>query len=353
MNEINFVTLWANYPQSEMERKEKAKRLSLYLLGVTVYYIWFQMFYNMVAFGNLCPYHNVEEVLIGIGYNFFPIFSLFVLNTLIVFQLTKSFTSIWAKGLTDFLCSIGATILVNFVFLGVRKWGFHTGGYVDWAGTLINDFLMLLINEVVYFVMHYRESMLREEKQRYLATRMQYDMLKIQVNPHFLFNSLNILYSLTDIDVEKSREFIMALSQMYRYLLSQQQIQRVKLRDELRFLESYVKVLAMRYRDSFYVHIQGLEKAGEHEVAPYCLQLLIENITKHNAIRAECPMHVTIAIDDQKLTVTNPLYPKINASLEPSTGMGLRYINEICKYHGRQFAAEKRNQEFVAELPFL
>lgn len=352
MNGINFVTLWPDYSQSEMERKEQAKRAALYFVGVALYYVWFQIFYNKVAFGSMWPYESPLQVLQGIGFNFLPIFTLCVINTFIVFRLTRSIKAEWLKAFADLLISFGATVLVNFVFLAVQLWILNRQGHVDWAGTLINDTLILLINELVFYILHYRESMLREEKQRHLATRMQYDMLKIQVNPHFLFNSLNILYSLTSIDTEKSREFIMDLSQMYRYLLSQQQIQRVKVRDELRFLESYIKVLSMRYHDSFFVHIQGQENVGDHEVVPYCLQLLIENITKHNAIRAEKPMHVTLSLEGEKITVSNPIYPKINPNPN-SMGMGLKYITEVCQYHGKRFNVEKRNQQFVAELPYL
>ncbi|MCD8385860.1 MAG: histidine kinase [Bacteroidales bacterium] len=342
-----------NYSLTEMEHKEKVKRTAWYLVGVIVYYAWFQTFYNMVAFDDIFPYEDFSMLLEGFGYNFLPIFSLFVLNTLIVFKLTAQVKPEWLKATIDVGLSILATAVVNMAFLGVQSWLFHRQGKVDWAGTLINDFLMLLINEVVFFILHYRESMLREEKQRHLATRLQFDMLKVQINPHFLFNSLNILYSLTSIDTAKSQEFIMSLSQVYRYLLSQQQMQKVKVKDELKFLESYINVLSIRYHDSFFVDFEGKERAGEHEVVPYCMQLLIENITKHNAIRAEHPMRVSIKMDADKIVVSNPVYPKINAPVESSTGMGLRYITELCRYHGRQFRAENREGTFVAELPYL
>lgn len=353
VNEINFVTLCPNYPLSEMEHKERVKRMAWYLLGVIVYYAWFQTFYNMVAFDDIFPYDNLSVLLQGIGYNFLPIFSLFVLNTVIVFRLTARVKAEWLKATIDIGLSVVATTMVNGTFLAVQLWIFHRHGNVDWAGTLINDFLMLLINEVVFFIMHYRESILREEKQRHLATRLQFDMLKVQINPHFLFNSLNILYSLTSIDTEKSREFIMSLSQVYRYLLSQQQMQRVKVKDELKFLDSYINVLSIRYHDSFFVDFEGKETAGDREVVPYCMQLLIENITKHNAIRAEKPMRVSIKMEGDKIVVSNPVYPKINSSVDPSTGMGLRYITELCRYHGRQFRAENRGGAFVAELPYI
>lgn len=337
----------------DMDAKLTYKKAGIYLVVIFLYYLWFQAFYNMVAFDSIYPYGNLSQAMTGFAYNFFPILALFCLNALIVFNLSHRIKLIGLKIVVDLVLSMMATAVVNLVFLVVQTWCFHREGHVDWAGTLLSDTLILLLNEMAYFIMHYRESKFREEQQRHLATRMQYDMLKMQVNPHFLFNSLNILYSLTSIDVEKSREFILSLSQMYRYNLSQQQTQRVKVKEELAFLQSYIDVLSIRYHDCFFVDITGQTEANSQEVIPYCLQLLIENITKHNAIRTQCPMHVSIEVASDSIIVSNPIHPKINAEHEASSGTGLRYLTELYNRYGRQFVAQKVDDRFVAIVPYL
>ncbi len=336
-----------------MVRKEKVRRIALYVLGVVVYYAWFQAFYNMVRFEDFFYYETFNDVMVGVGYNFLPILALFLFNTAIVFWITPRVRPEWLKAILDIVLSIGATTIVNLCFLGIQAWLFHRQGNVDWAGTLMSDFSILLINEVIFFIMHYRESKLREEQQRHLATRMQYDMLKTQVNPHFLFNSLNILYSLSSIDTEKSREFILNLTQMYRYILTQQQKQKVKVRDELEFLNAYIHVLSMRYPDSFFVNITDREKMEDKEIIPYSLQLLIENITKHNAIRASQPMHVEINIGPSQITISNPIYPKLNSNPNESTGTGLKYLTDLYAYYGKDFKTSTDNNIFAATIPYL
>lgn len=258
-----------------MKHKEKAKRSALYLLGVILYYVWFQTFYNMVAFNDFFPYSNLSEVMIGVAFNFTPILALSLLNIAIVFRLTPGIRPDWLKTVLDISLSVIATIAVNFCYLVILHYVFHRQGTVDWAGSFMNDVLILLITEMSFYIMHYREARLREEQQQHLNTRMQYDILKTQVNPHFLFNSLNILYSLSSIDIDKTRDFILNLSLMYRYILTQQRNQRIRVKEELEFIQSYIKVLEMRYPESFFVEITGHENARDRDIIPYSLQLLI------------------------------------------------------------------------------
>ena len=178
----------------------------------------------------------------------------------------------------------------------------------------------------------------------------QYDALKAQVNPHFLFNSLTILYSLIDIDKEKSLQFTMSLSQTYRYILSHQDDREVPLKDEIGFLRSFANVLVIRYNESFKVEIYGEENIGDHIVIPYCLQLLLENVIKHNVINEKNPMCVKVEIDDCGVTMKNPI--RLRQTLT-STKIGLAYIEKMYALYGKRFEYNEDNKIFTAKIPYL
>lgn len=338
-----------------VSRGRVKKHCIIYLAAVLVYYLWFQAFYNMVAYGSAYPYESARQAITAFAFNFIPIMLLCLLNTLTVFRLTTSIKLPGLKILADICLSLLAVVLVNMVFLGVQLWLMHRQGYVDWAGTIFSDVLILLVNEVAFYLLRYRQSSLREEHHRHQATRLQYDVLKMQINPHFLFNSLNLLYSLTTIDIEKSRHFILSLSQLYRNILDRRDMRLITVADELQYLQPYIDILTMRFAGCFKVETVGSDRqeAMTRYIIPCCLQLLLENITKHNTIRQEQLMTVILSIGTEGVTVSNPIRPKLNVSPEKSPGVGLRYIEEVYAYYDRQFMTRTTDGEFVAFIPYL
>ena len=322
----------------------RPKRILLYAVAVVGYYLLFQAFYNMVAYKTIWPYTGLKHVLYGVLYNFTPILLLFVTNIGVVFRMPKQRT-VQTKIVIDALTSFAILVALNMLFMFIVP-----GATIDWAGTVFTNVFLLLGIEVAYYVQHYRESVQRETEAKQMAIQLQYDVLKSQVSPHFLFNSLNMLYSLTMIDIGQSREFIMSLSDMYRYIMSQQNQERIQLSEELEFLDSYVRVLKMRYNQQFHVDIHGQEHAAGHEIIPYTMQLLIENVTKHNAISSALAMHVDVVIAPDGITVSNPIRPKHSPSV---SRVGLRYITELYQRHGRTFSYENDGHTFVARVPYL
>lgn len=352
------LSLYMHYGERRMDTNLNMKRkarlrirtkdIVVYLLGVFLYYAWFQTFYNMVAFKSVFPYAGFHDMLEGIRHNLLPIALISVLNTLVVFKATCRMNAT-LKIVADVCLSLVLVTAVNlcYIYISTLCGG---GGFVDWAGTMLNSIMLLLINEVAYYVWNYRNSARRAEKAQRLAIQLRYDVLKAQVNPHFLFNSLNILYSLTVIDIEKSREFIMSLSKTYRYIMSQQGLEHVLLTEELKFLHSYVDVLKIRYYNCFSVEITGEELAGTKRIVPYSMQLLIENVTKHNVIQAGHPMTVSIRITADCVVVSNPIRRKSSVS---SSGIGLHYLAELYGLHGRQFSYTDDGSVFTVCLPYL
>jgi Putative regulator of cell autolysis len=298
------------------------------------------------------PYDDFFHGLRSFTYNFIPILLLVILNILIIFKLPQHALisqHLPLKIATDLFLSFFILFVINQLFLLVASI-FNPNLKVDHVGTILSNILIFLCVEIVYYIISSRESIKRVEAARREAIQYQYDALKAQVNPHFLFNSLNILYSLTMIDMEKSRQFIMSLSQMYRYIMSQHESERVSLSEELSFLQAYVDVLKIRYHDCFSVSIIGEEHVAKQEIIPYCMQLVMENVTKHNVIQPDMPMEVKIEITPEHIAVSNPIYPK---RAQSSSGIGLRYITELYRLQGRQFRHSNDGKTFITYIPYL
>lgn len=189
------------------------------------------------------------------------------------------------------------------------------------------------------------------EKQQLVS---EISLLKTQVNPHFLFNSLSILSSLVRVNPDLSEKFIDQLARSYRYILEQKDQPLVSLRTELGFIESYSFLLKIRFENKFTVDIHLPDNIlDKYKVAPLTLQLLIENAVKHNRMSVQEPLNVTITVEeDQMLVVKNKLQPRSTPSM--STGVGLENImNRYALLTGRHVWAGESDDQFVVRIPLL
>jgi two-component system LytT family sensor kinase len=183
----------------------------------------------------------------------------------------------------------------------------------------------LILNRKSHFRMRYMEIQAEQlKKENALA---QFEALKNQVSPHFLFNSLSILSSLVHVDANLSEKFIDQLSKAYRYILEQKDNETVSLKTELDFLNSYAFLLKIRFENKFDVKISITDQEAEkYHIAPLTLQLLIENCVKHNRMSQKEPLIVTILIKDDYLVVTNPVRPRSELERIKSSGIGFGNI---------------------------
>lgn len=192
---------------------------------------------------------------------------------------------------------------------------------------LLIAFLIAAIAAAIYnasdFFVSWKKDLLRSEmleKQRALA---QLEALKSQLNPHFLFNSLNTLSSLTLSDPVKARESIRQLAKVYRYVLENRQIDMVPIRQELEFLKAYVDLLETRFGSALQISIKGLNDLNTF-VAPLVLQILVENAIKHNVVSIKNPLYVSIFTERDTLIVLNNLQPRGTKPF--SAGLGIESI---------------------------
>lgn len=192
----------------------------------------------------------------------------------------------------------------------------------------------------------------REERERGVA-QAQFESLKNQINPHFLFNSLNVLASLVHIDTDLSEKFIDQLARSYRYLLEQKDKDLVPLKTEIDFVHSFTFLLKIRFGEKLKVNIRPDKKTMGYYVAPLTLQLLIENAVKHNMISAETPLVIDIYNEeDDFLVVSNNL--QLRDKLLPSTGVGQNNIKSRYKlFTSTEVVFEATNDKYTVRIPFI
>lgn len=183
--------------------------------------------------------------------------------------------------------------------------------------------------------------------------RIQYESLKNQINPHFLFNSLNVLTSLIRLDPALAEKFTEQMAKVYRYVLEHKEEDVVTLRTEMEFIRSYIFLLEIRFEQKIIVDIDLPPACLDQHVPPLTVQLLIENAVKHNVFSRSHPMVVMIRVDEEDFfTVANTLRKR--EVKMGTTGVGLRNISErFAKLTDRKPEFGEQGGQFVARIPLL
>lgn len=218
------------------------------------------------------------------------------------------------------------------------------------SAALLLDFLTLAICYLVLISLHSRRE-LREEREQKHRTEYQYERLKQQINPHFLFNSLGILdYLVQEHETERASAFIRKLAGIYRYMLNNDQKPLVKLSEELEFTSKYIDLLKERFTEGMLFEIDIKEGQLDTYVVPCALQLLVENATKHNIVSGDSPLVIRIATEGEYTVVRNNLQLRTHG--QPSTHLGLANIQrQYLDITGRDIIIEKTDSEFIVKLP--
>ena len=221
-------------------------------------------------------------------------------------------------------------------------------------GFLFFRYVILLI--VVFFIARIlrlqtdqQENLIENERLKQQNLQNELMALKNQIDPHFLFNSLNSLTSLIR-DNQKATQFVKKLSYMYRYILQSGDRNLVSVREELKFLESYTYLIQTRYRDRFSIDIQIDERFMEEQIPPLALQLLVENAVKHNEISETNPLKVNIYSKEESIYVVNPLRPR--STLAEGTGNGLSNLKKrYVLLRKQELSVNQESNIFSVELP--
>ena len=196
------------------------------------------------------------------------------------------------------------------------------------------------------------EELLLSAKLQKVNLQAQLETLKRQVNPHFLFNSLNVLGSLILQDKERAVQFSRKLAELYRSFLKHGEYQLISLQKELKVTTSYIYLLETRFGQAININTTIDPSTMQLQIPPGALQMLIENSIKHNGSTRKKPLNIEIYTKANRLLVTNNLQPRIE-KIE-STGTGLNNIKNRYKYlSDREVQIEKTETHFTASLPLL
>jgi hypothetical protein len=217
---------------------------------------------------------------------------------------------------------------------------------------LLITVVISVIFHAVYFYKHWQESKVKEQKIIAGTASAKFDALKNQLDPHFLFNSLNVLTSLIEEDPRQAQKFTTSLSKVYRYVLEQKNKDLVTVDEELEFARTYVQLLKMRFEDSIVFEIPESGSNPEARIVPLSLQLLLENAVKHNMVTASRPLHIKVKETDGMLVVNNNLQER--EVVRKGSGVGLLNIQQ--RYSiltNRQVIINKSATGFEVQLPIL
>lgn len=225
--------------------------------------------------------------------------------------------------------------------------------FISFKIGLIPTVFVTLIYESVYFFESWKENVKKTESLARENIQSQLETLKNQLDPHFLFNSLNTLASLIDDENKPAQEYLDRLSDVYRYVLVNKDKNTVTLEEEMQFLDAYIYLNKVRFRDNLQVEKQISAQTYHQQVAPLSLQMLIENAIKHNAVSKDKPLKITISEDNEGyLQIENNIQER--KTFEKSTKVGLQnIINRYQLLSDRQVEIIKNTDFFRVRIPLL
>ena len=224
------------------------------------------------------------------------------------------------------------------------------------GSALSATFFILAIYESIWYYSQLKKSIQEQERVKVAHVQSQLDGLRNQVNPHFLFNSLNTLNHIVEYENKTmAKNFIGQLSKVYRYILDSREESTIILEEELNFVNAYVSIQKERFLESLEVNIDVPQQYTYKKIIPLSLQLLIENAIKHNIISTKKPLTITIDIDEQNdvIRVTNNLQKK--SRVLHSTNVGLENITERYRLlsNDKFVKIEATKNYFKVSIPLL
>ena len=296
--------------------------------------------------------------------SFFAILFIWYLVKGIVTLFRKIFPSGKRDALRISLQAVSSMVVTSTIILGINLYYAYAvnNGLDFWdcfqytkllylAG-IVFGFLMIALFESLYLLEELMASQVKAEQIKKEGAIAQVQGLKQQLNPHFLFNSLNTLTTVIEESPKTAVDFVQELSEVYRYVLRKQEEDWVKLDEELQFAESYIYLLKMRYEDSLVVSLDISDKDRQCFVPPMSLQILLENAIKHNEISTRNPLTVSVNTSGDELIVSNN--KKVRPNVIGSNGIGLSNIRNRYQFlAGKEVTINETTEVFEVRLPLL
>lgn len=278
---------------------------------------------------------NANKSTIQVKKNILPSFLLFVLFALVV---------------SLSLVSIG--VYIFYLIKGLDTTNFLTQLiHVELSGAIKQFSIWILIGSVFFFYIIWRKAIEREQKLREENLKYRYQNLKSQVNPHFLFNSLNTLSEIVYEDAKIADKYIQKLSGIYRYILENEEIDLVPLNKEIEFVKQYFDIQKVRDNDKILLEID-FQDADEFKVVPISLQILVENALKHNSRSEKLPLKIRIERNIDNIVVSNNIQRKNILASKLKTGL-LNLKERVKLILDKDLIYEEDNNQFIVKLPII
>ena len=287
-------------------------------------------------------------------------FGIYLANTLVLsdyyLKRKKSLENFVVGGILVNILTASVVLLLEFLGLV-----FVTGKTAAAAFEFIKNnstfmlWFSMTISTTVYIVLLIRRKdkiEVTQQKDIAIKATASFETLKNQLDPHFLFNSLNVLSSLIEENPKKAQEFTVALSKIYRYVLDQKDKNLISIEEELNFAKLYVSLLKMRFEDAIIINFKIDADMNDFRIVPLSLQLLLENAIKHNIISDQKPLQIDIFKEGNYLTVQNSYQKK--QTFEKSTGIGLQNIMQ--RYNlvsNLEIKIKQTNEYYIVKLPLI
>jgi two-component system, LytTR family, sensor kinase len=270
---------------------------------------------------------------------------------------------------TRFMAGFLTYLIVTYALFGGVAYALHIIDHAEmlWSGFTIYDddlawklFIVLVAVSFMYSVIYsllfsynqYAHAQLETLQQQRKQLELQFEALKSQLSPHYLFNSLNTISSLLYKDPQVAEQFIRRLAQTYQYILATQHKPFVTLEEELEFVKSYYYLLRIRFQQLLNIEINVPNNLIRSAIPPLTLQLLVENAVKHNSVSKEKPLYIYItAIDNTQLKVVNTK-STMHATV-PSTRIGLDNIRQRYRYFTTRDIEIRDSESYTVLLPVI
>lgn len=305
-----------------------------------------------------------SHLLVNFGYTMLYSLVLYFVNAILFIYLDKLFEverftkrRVVIGFLGSFIVSISAIFSLR-IFEDVIVEGktfsafFQNEVLANYLVAVIITFFVTLAFHTFFFYKAYQENKVKEQKIIAGTASAKFESLKNQIDPHFLFNSLNVLSSLIEEHPENAQKFTTSLSKIYRYVLEQKDKELVSVEEELAFAKTYMNLLKMRFENSLFYELPTTILNPEAKVVPLSLQLLLENTVKHNVVSEQKPLHIRIFIEGDYLAIQNDYQKK--EVLQDRKGVGLQnIINRYGIITNRKVLIEQNEQTFTVRIPVL
>jgi len=330
--------------------------LSIFILGAIFRFsldIIFSLLYR-----NYLLFQPFESYLFTIIFTFLVFETIFFLNRFIRKRIGWN-NNPYKQLLIQWVSDLGIAFFYTFVLRWIFVLIFIQFTYVNLFDEIVILVFVLLITTAIivgdlsmFLLRKWRFSLAELERFKKENAEFRFEFLQAQVNPHFLFNSLNTLSSLVYENKEKAASFIRELSDVYRYILENRDREVIKLDEELEMLKSYVYLIQLRFEQNLNISFDITPNRKGLLIAPLTLQMLVENATKHNVISRKNPLNIHIFTENNYIIVRNNLQKK---ELKKYTSkLGLKNIRNRYDYlTDRKLEMIENTNEYIVKVPLI